>query len=177
MGARPASDQTGPLGDPPATRAIFSCDGTDAHPRNYSIGFTDYNLHISSSVRYLGTAQGMSSINCNIEFFGCLRHGIKTCKALELATRQRIVWVTVLHRVCLENTLFLPSFPIPDMSDLELERTTMAPRRWFKLCKTFKQPEDSKYYIKFGEMLHPRTTRIIKINVDSLLSCQVGDTW
>ena len=37
-----------------------------AHPREYSIGFTDHNLHISSSVRYLGTAQGMS---INVESF------------------------------------------------------------------------------------------------------------
>ena len=43
--------------------ATFSYDGAGAHPREYSIGFTDHNLHISSSVRYLGTAQGMSSTN------------------------------------------------------------------------------------------------------------------
>jgi hypothetical protein len=91
--------------------------------------------------------------------FGYLRHN-KTCKALELATRQRIVWVAALHRVCLDNTLFLPSFPIPDMSDLELERAAMAPRRWVEL--TGKQRSND-----FSEMLHPRTTRIIN-NGDNL---------
>jgi hypothetical protein len=74
----------------------------------------------------------------------------KTCKALEYATRKRIVWVAALHRVCIDNTLFLPSFPILDMSDLELERAAMAPRRWIEL----NQHSNS-------EMLHPRTTRII----------------
>ena len=47
---------------------------------------------------------------------------IKTCKALQPSTRQRVVWVAALHRVCFDNTLFLPSFPISDMSDLEIER-------------------------------------------------------
>src|ERR1700679_2061748 len=103
----------------------------------------------------------MSSIN--IESSGCSRH-IKTCKALELATRKRIVWVAVLHRVCIDNTLFLPSFPIPDMSDLELERAAMGPRRWIELCgASQKQHSDD-----FNEMLHPRTTRIIKSAVNSL---------
>ena len=88
-----------------------------------------------------------------------VRH-IKTCKALELATRKRIVWVAVLHRVCIDNTLFLPSFPIPDMSDLELERAAMAPRRWIKLCGAYqKQPSNE---------LCPRTTRNIQNGVKSL---------
>jgi hypothetical protein len=128
-----------------------------AHPREYSIGFTDYNLHISSSVRYFGTAHGMSSIN--IENFGCLGFRHKTCKALELATRRRIVWVAALRRVCLDNILFLPSFPIPDMSDLELERAAMGPRRWLELCGAFQMQHHSNDSI---EMLHPRTSRIIE---------------
>ena len=103
----------------------------------------------------------MSSIN--FESFGCLRH-IKTCKALELATRKRIVWMSVLHRVCLDNTLFLPSFPIPDMSDLELERAAMAPHRWIELCSGFQKQQSND----FSEMLSPRTTRIIKDVINSL---------
>ena len=39
----------------------------------------------------------------------------------------------------MDNTLFLPSFPISDMSDLELERSAMAPRRWIELCNAFKK--------------------------------------
>ena len=57
---------------------------------------------------------------------------VKTCKALQRSTRQRVVWVTALHRVCLDNTLFFPSFPISDMSDLELEKAAMGPRRWIE---------------------------------------------
>ena len=73
---------------------------------------------------------------------------IKTCKALQLSTRQRVVWVAALHRVCLDNTLFLPSFPISDMSDLELERSAMAPRRWIELCNAFKE----KHLNEFGTL-------------------------
>ncbi|KAF8801201.1 hypothetical protein BYT27DRAFT_7245340 [Phlegmacium glaucopus] len=56
-----------------------------------------------------------------------------TCKTLQLVTRKRIVWIDALRRVCVENTLFLPSFPMPDMSDAELEQAAMAPRRWIEL--------------------------------------------
>ena len=62
--------------------------------------------------------------------------------------------MAVLHRVCLDNTLFLPSFPIPDMSDLELERAAMAPRRWVELCNALQKRK--------SKMLHPRATRIIE---------------
>jgi hypothetical protein len=101
-----------------------------------------------------------SSINTGS--FGCssrLSTYKKTCKAFELATRQRVVWLAVFHRVCLDNGLFLPSFPIPDMSDLELEQAAIAPHRWIELCGDFKKqhhPGDT------GTILRPRTTRIIR---------------
>jgi hypothetical protein len=98
----------------------------------------------------------MSLIQHYSKFSGRLRH-IKTCKALELATRKRIVWVAVLHRVCLDNTLFLPSFPTPDMSDLELERAAMAPRRWLQLCGAFQEQNSD-----VSKMLYPRSTRFIE---------------
>ena len=104
----------------------------------------------------------------NIESFGCLRH-VKTCKSFGLATRKRIVWAAVFHRVCLDNSLFLPSFPIPDMSDLELERAAMALHRWIEHCGTFQRQHSND--------LQPRTTRIVK---DSLFIVPGGRylvTW
>jgi hypothetical protein len=82
---------------------------------------------------------------------------IKTCKAFEKTTGRRVVWLAALHRVCVDNTLFLPSFPIPDMSDLELEQAAIAPHRWLHLCGVFKKqhPGDP------GAILRPRTTRFI----------------
>jgi len=81
----------------------------------------------------------------------------QTCKALQPSTRQRVVWVAALHRVCIDNTLFLPSFPISDMSDLELEKAAMAPRRWIELCGAYeKQHLDDP-----GAVLCPRATRFI----------------
>ena len=84
---------------------------------------------------------------------------IKTCKALQPSTRNRVVWIAVLHRVCLDNVLFLPSFPISDMSDLELEKAAMGPRRWIELCCAFeKQHLDDP---TSNAILRPRSTRII----------------
>ncbi|KAF8812837.1 hypothetical protein BYT27DRAFT_7086096 [Phlegmacium glaucopus] len=81
----------------------------------------------------------------------------KTCKTLQLATRQRIVWVDALHRVCLENTLFLPSFPISDMSDAELEQAAIAPRRWIELSASFRTQGLSDSELR----LSPTVTRTI----------------
>ncbi|KAF8812586.1 hypothetical protein BYT27DRAFT_7182624 [Phlegmacium glaucopus] len=81
----------------------------------------------------------------------------QTCKAFQLPTRQRIVWVDALRRVCLDNTLFLPSFPIPDMTVLELEHAAMGPCRWIELCATFQKQHPNGP----GAKLCSRTTRII----------------
>ena len=45
------------------------------------------------------------------------------------------------------------------MSDLELERAAMAPRRWIEFCGPFHKKHDSN---DISEMPHPRTTRMIK---------------
>ena len=42
------------------------------------------------------------------------------------------------------------------MSDLELERAAMGPRRWIELCGALQKMDPT-----FTEMLHRRTTRII----------------
>ena len=88
---------------------------------------------------------------------------IKTCKALQATTRRRVIWVAALHQVCLDNTLFLPSFPISDMSDLELENAAMGPRRWIELCGALERqhPNDPV------AVLWPRAARIINaIEID-----------
>jgi hypothetical protein len=82
---------------------------------------------------------------------------IKTCKALQPSTRQRVVWVAALHRVCFDNVLFLPSFPIYDMSDLEIEKAAMGPRRWIELCSAYEKQSLNDP----AAILRPRTTRII----------------
>ena len=87
----------------------------------------------------------------------------KTCKALQLSTRQRVVWVAALHRVCIDNTLFLPSFPISDMSVLDLERTAMAPRRWIELCGAFEKQHRN-------DPLRPRATRMINVRISNAMS-------
>ena len=52
---------------------------------------------------------------------------------------------------------FSPKF-ITDMSDLELERAAMAPRRWIELCSAFQKHSNDS-----SNVLHPRT-RIIKVD-------------
>ena len=89
---------------------------------------------------------------------------IKTCKLFERITRQRMVWVAALHRVCFENTLFLPSFPISDMSDLEIEKAAMGPRRWIELCGAYEKQHRNDP----SASLSPRSARIIRVDHDDL---------
>ena len=119
------------------------------------------------------TTQGMSLIN--IESFVCLRQII----IIELvATRKRIVWVSALHRacVCLDSTLFLPSSPIPDMTDLELERAAMFPHRWIELCAGRSIPMTPATRRLYNHEL--LGLLVIRIPTDLFfIWCQVGDTW
>ena len=78
--------------------------------------------------------------------------------------------MAALHRVCLDNTLFIPSFPISDMSDLEIEKAAMGPRRWVELCGAF----NKQHLNDAVAILHPRATRIIN---DSLATdCDYENT-
>ena len=53
--------------------------------------------------------------------------------------------------LCLDNTLFLPSFPIADMTVAELEHAAMGPRRWIERCTVFEQHHNDS-----DAMLWPR---------------------
>ena len=97
----------------------------------------------------------MSSINPSFLSF---KGDLKTCKHFQLATKERIVWIHALHRVCLDNSLFIPTFPINDMSNSELEQAALAPHRWISLCSTFaKQHRNDS-----DAVLQPSTKRIIR---------------
>jgi hypothetical protein len=52
------------------------------------------------------------------------------------------------------------------MSDLELERAAIAPHRWIEFCGAFQR----HHSVDSSEVLHPRTTRIIKDTVDTVNS-------
>ena len=65
--------------------------------------------------------------------------------------------MAALHRVCVDNTLFLPSFPISDMSDSEIEKAAMGPRRWIELCSRFQEDRHNDDCV----VLCPRATRVI----------------
>ncbi|KAF8800137.1 hypothetical protein BYT27DRAFT_6844810 [Phlegmacium glaucopus] len=78
----------------------------------------------------------------------------QTCKAIHEAISQRIIWIHALNRICRENLLFLPTFPIAAMSMAELERAATAPLRWIALSSSKDRNND--------EVLHPRRTRVIE---------------
>ena len=65
--------------------------------------------------------------------------------------------MAALYRLCLDNALFLPSFPISDMSNLELEKAAMGPRRWIEFCDAF----ENQHHNDPGAILRARSTRVI----------------
>jgi hypothetical protein len=91
---------------------------------------------------------------------------IQTCKACHQATLQRIVWIHALHRTCHHHSLFLPTFPIPDMSVSELERAATAPFRWIALSSSKNRNPDA--------LLPSRTTRIIRNPIPSTVNDSQG---
>ncbi|KDR79805.1 hypothetical protein GALMADRAFT_208115 [Galerina marginata CBS 339.88] len=58
----------------------------------------------------------------------------KTCRSLYCATMQITIWMEALHRVCIRNSTFRPSFSLESMSRLALEHAATAPRRWIALA-------------------------------------------
>ncbi|KAF8189349.1 hypothetical protein BJ912DRAFT_379127 [Pholiota molesta] len=66
----------------------------------------------------------------------------KTCKILLDATHQRIVWINALKKMCLENTVYLHSYPVADMSIPELEYAASTPERWNRYIRKHKGEKD-----------------------------------
>jgi len=105
------------LGSTIITFSPFSCDGIlwggFADTCEHRTGFTDPNLYISSSIRYLGIASGMSPTNIIDLFFLLKRQwtASRRVKAFQLPTLQRVVWVDALHRVMPRQHSFSTQFP------------------------------------------------------------------
>ncbi|KAF8802291.1 hypothetical protein BYT27DRAFT_7173508 [Phlegmacium glaucopus] len=89
----------------------------------------------------------------------------QACHSLYIASLERTVWKDALHRICVENTLFEPSFPIASMSLLELERASMGPRRWIARSSSKERTLD-------GVLPHLAMRRLILPTIDGLF---VGD--
>ena len=107
---------------------------------------------------------------------------LKSVKHLLSKTWERVVWVAALHRVCFDNTLFLPISPISDMSVLEIEKAAMGPRRWIEICRAYeKRVSMTLLQHRVLEHLKPSVICSIFHMIDSTISyfssCQVGDTW
>jgi hypothetical protein len=81
----------------------------------------------------------------------------QTCRALCQASRQPIVWMTALRRMCSDHDLFVPSFPIDTgMSLSQLEHVATSPER-FLSCLRHNLP---------GGSIEPLKTRTLDITMD-----------
>ncbi|KAF9479325.1 hypothetical protein BDN70DRAFT_932655 [Pholiota conissans] len=56
-----------------------------------------------------------------------------TCRSFYNIASQQIVWIEALRQICLANAIFLPTFPLDEMTVPELEHAAMAPYKWLAL--------------------------------------------
>lgn len=54
-------------------------------------------------------------------------HLRKTCRNLHAASQARTVWLTCLHHICATQGMFLPTFPLEDMSIAQIEHAVLSP--------------------------------------------------
>ena len=73
---------------------------------------------------------------------------MQTCRSIATATRERIVWLEALRRVCVVNSIFLPTFPLEEMSQRALEHAATSPSRFLNL------------FMKKNDTVHPFATRL-----------------
>ncbi|KAF5330237.1 hypothetical protein D9611_010626 [Ephemerocybe angulata] len=66
----------------------------------------------------------------------------KTCRMMHRITKCRVVWLEALERVCDKYGIFKPTFPMEEMSILELEHASTGPTRFLDGVKRY-QPEES----------------------------------
>ncbi|KAF6764471.1 hypothetical protein DFP72DRAFT_423404 [Ephemerocybe angulata] len=74
----------------------------------------------------------------------------KTCRMMHRVTKYRVVWLEALERICEQYGIFKPTFPVEEMSLLELEHASTGPSRFLRAAKM--QTEE--------ECLRPYLTRI-----------------
>ncbi|KAF5311723.1 hypothetical protein D9611_009453 [Ephemerocybe angulata] len=62
------------------------------------------------------------------------------CKVFHDFFAERELWVYVLYALCHRHCLFIPSYPIDDMTTMELQRAALGPRRWEELLNANGSP-------------------------------------
>jgi len=98
----------------------------------------------------------------------------RTCKVFrDITSSQRIIWIHTLNRLCRENLLFRPTFPIHDMSVVELERAATAPLRWIALSSSEARDNDGCLPSRATRRLkHPTQSMMDRLKITSIFrSC------
>ncbi|KAF8152377.1 hypothetical protein B0H34DRAFT_114626 [Crassisporium funariophilum] len=113
-------------------------------------------MQILTSIGYLVVTRGRSMTFLVAVFVKLLIPSvfIQTCKALHHVASARIVWIEALGRVCRDNMVFLPTFPISSMSDPELKRAATGPQRWIESLTSGKRDPDGVVCPRKKQKLH-----------------------
>jgi len=77
------------------------------------------------------------------------------------ATRQRTVWTAALSSSCERDTIFLPTFPIADMTLHELEIAASSPSRFsMSLARMARRAGQGRQVASLGALADPETKQI-----------------
>ncbi|TEB19059.1 hypothetical protein FA13DRAFT_1647427, partial [Coprinellus micaceus] len=86
----------------------------------------------------------------------------RTCKLIYKTSRDKDIWVATLEKVCEEYGIFKPTFPMAQMSLMELEHAATSPQRFLSLIV---HPHPNTQPIQYR--LHPRRKRREPLSTDS----------
>ncbi|KAF5330047.1 hypothetical protein D9611_010419 [Ephemerocybe angulata] len=81
-----------------------------------------------------------------------------TCRALHEATAERTLWMNLLKAVCMEYDLFLPSYPIDEMSVTQLRRAALGPHLWTRRVYKHAVSPNVPFYDLGTNVLSPVST-------------------
>ena len=97
---------------------------------------------------------------------------------------ERSIWENLLEKLCVERSLFRPSFPVKDMDVYDLQRAVMGPHLWDRLIQGRSAPPEefpyghtvASHYTLDLEELHGEKDIFLLPGGRYLFSCGSGAT-
>ncbi|KAF7426027.1 hypothetical protein PC9H_008392 [Pleurotus ostreatus] len=103
----------------------------------------------------------------------------KTCRALMIATCQRIVWINALRLICAQRGIYTRSFPVKEMSLVQLEHAATTPFRFTSLLRHSSRSQKSPSPTTaanstFSSSAHPVAIRLLQPRLPRDFAGDVG---
>ncbi|KAF5330179.1 hypothetical protein D9611_010633 [Ephemerocybe angulata] len=92
-------------------------------------------------ISYFLVISGLAVVNIILGYI------VPTCRMMHRVTKYRVVWLEALERICEQYGIFKPTFPMEEMSLLELEHASTGPTRFLNGVKMQEHEELVRPYL------------------------------